>query len=94
MGIKIRPRLLNSLFKKLSFEDACFLDQPFTFEEIKEAVWSCGGEKSSGPDGFTFKLIKHFWDVIGNDIISLVKEFEKSNIYSKRMQFVIYISYS
>ncbi|GKA48742.1 RNA-directed DNA polymerase, eukaryota [Tanacetum coccineum] len=45
-------------------------------QEIKDVVWSCGGEKAPEPDGFTFKLLKKNWDVFGSDIISYVKEFE------------------
>lgn len=48
----------------------------FSIEEIKEAVLNCGGEKATGPDEFTFKFIKHYWDTIDNIIITLVKEFE------------------
>ncbi|GJQ93669.1 ribonuclease H-like domain-containing protein [Tanacetum coccineum] len=43
---------------------------------IKDAVWSCGCEKAPGPDGFTFKFIKWFWDTMGNDFIEMVKRFE------------------
>ncbi|GJY59623.1 zinc knuckle CX2CX4HX4C containing protein [Tanacetum coccineum] len=43
---------------------------------IKEAVWNCGGSKAPGPDGFTFKFIKHYWDSIGQDFINMVKQFE------------------
>lgn len=35
---KIRPRLTNSIFKKLSREDVLLLDYPFSLEEIKDAV--------------------------------------------------------
>ncbi|GKB75709.1 RNA-directed DNA polymerase, eukaryota, reverse transcriptase zinc-binding domain protein [Tanacetum coccineum] len=34
------------------------------------------GNKTSGPDGFTFKFIKKQWDVIKDDIFAYVKEFE------------------
>ena len=53
-----------------------YLNQPFSDEEIKDAVWNCGSDKAPGPDRFTFKLFKKYWDVIGGDILSFVKEFE------------------
>ncbi|GJS55576.1 RNA-directed DNA polymerase, eukaryota, reverse transcriptase zinc-binding domain protein [Tanacetum coccineum] len=40
----------------------------------------CGGDKAPGPDGFTFKFIKNQWDLLGNDIISFVREFESFTI--------------
>nr|GEZ07468.1 RNA-directed DNA polymerase, eukaryota [Tanacetum cinerariifolium] len=35
--------------------------------EIRNAVWSCGENKSPGPDGFTFDFFQKFWDVLGKD---------------------------
>nr|GEU85965.1 RNA-directed DNA polymerase, eukaryota, reverse transcriptase zinc-binding domain protein [Tanacetum cinerariifolium] len=37
---------------------------------------SCGSSKAPGPDGFTFKFIKHHWDTIGHNFIDMVKRFE------------------
>lgn len=71
-----RPGFTSSLFKKLSADEISFLDSPFTIEEIKNAVWVCGRSKAPGPDGFTFKFIKQYWDTIGNDFVDMVKRFE------------------
>nr|GEY15121.1 cysteine-rich receptor-like protein kinase [Tanacetum cinerariifolium] len=46
--------------------------------EIKDAVWDCGGDKAPGPDGFSFKLIKKHWNLLGSDIVSYVHEFYHS----------------
>ncbi|GJT94691.1 putative RNA-directed DNA polymerase, eukaryota, reverse transcriptase zinc-binding domain protein [Tanacetum coccineum] len=73
-----RPTFSSNLFKQLLIEDSLFLDLPFSSQEIKNAVWSSGGEKPLGPDDFTFKFIKKHWDVFSHDIISFVKEFESS----------------
>ncbi|GJT93611.1 hypothetical protein Tco_1082456 [Tanacetum coccineum] len=71
-----RPTFTSNLFKQLSVEECSLLDLPFSTQEIKEAVWSCGGDKAPGPDGFSFKLLKKHWDIFSFDIISYVKEFE------------------
>lgn len=39
-------------FKTVNREVAFELEDPFTIEEIKEAVWSCDESKASGLDGF------------------------------------------
>ncbi|GJW18325.1 putative RNA-directed DNA polymerase, eukaryota, reverse transcriptase zinc-binding domain protein, partial [Tanacetum coccineum] len=52
---------------------------PFSDDEIRDAVWNCGSDKSPGPDGFTFKLFKKYRDVIGGYILSFVKEFETTS---------------
>ncbi|GJX30348.1 RNA-directed DNA polymerase, eukaryota [Tanacetum coccineum] len=44
-------------------------------EEIKRAVWDCGTDKSSGPDGFTFGFYRRFWKIIENDVFEAVKHF-------------------
>ena len=36
--------------------DSTFLITPFLELEIKEAVWSCDGDKSLGLDGFDFQF--------------------------------------
>nr|GEX27870.1 hypothetical protein [Tanacetum cinerariifolium] len=65
------------LFKNLSDVEISLLDSPFSCEEIKEAVWNYGGEKSPGPDGFTFKFIKHHWDSVSKDFIDMYKVIAK-----------------
>ncbi|GJX28628.1 putative RNA-directed DNA polymerase [Tanacetum coccineum] len=63
----------------LSLDDSQLLDQPFTLQEIKNTVWECGGDKAPGPDRFTFKFVKKHWDVIKDDIVAYVKEFEATS---------------
>ncbi|GJU73342.1 hypothetical protein Tco_1264747 [Tanacetum coccineum] len=75
-----RPKFTSTLFKHLSFDDNTFLDKPFTNQEIKDVVWDCGSEKTPGPDGFTFKFFKRFWDILEKDIIAYVREFESTSI--------------
>ncbi|XP_076896375.1 uncharacterized protein LOC143549354 [Bidens hawaiensis] len=78
-----RPELGNSNFKRLSYSDIVWLERPFSMSEVKNAVWECGNDKSPGPDGFTFKFIKTFWEVLGNDFFEFVKDFEKFGYLEK-----------
>lgn len=71
-----RPLFRNSGFCKFSESDACFLKEGFTVKEIKTAVWPCGGDKSPGPDGFTFNFFKKYWEQLKDDVMGLVKFFE------------------
>lgn len=57
--------------------EAEYFEGPFSEDEIKSAVWSCDGAKSSGPDGFTFVFIKKCWFILKEDIISFVKDFHR-----------------
>ena len=44
------PKRLNSL-------QSYSLEVPFSREEIQHAVWDCGSERASGPDGFFFAFL-------------------------------------
>lgn len=51
------------------------LEETFSKSEIKEAVWSCDGGKSVGPDGYTFAFLQTFWDLVKEDIFLFVQNF-------------------
>nr|KAJ0203637.1 hypothetical protein LSAT_V11C500259620 [Lactuca sativa] len=72
-GWKNRSKFYNPGFRKLSEFDTNFLEGEFTINEIKKAVWACGSEKSPGPDGFTFKFVKKYWELLKDDIVQMVK---------------------
>lgn len=46
------------------------LEAIFSKEEIKEAVWECGLDKSPGLDGFNFSFFRGCWEVIKGDILA------------------------
>ena len=48
---------------------------PFSDQELKDVVWSCGGDKCPGPDGFNFNFIKEFWGVLKPEFRRFVDEF-------------------
>ena len=70
------PKLINPNFRKLDDNSIASLEASITSEEIKTAIWACGNEKSPGPDGFTFKFWKRYWDTLKEDIVFLMKHFE------------------
>lgn len=61
--------------KTLSNFDCEWLEREFSLDEIKQAVWDCGGDKSPGPDGFNFRFIKAIWSTITDDIKQFVDDF-------------------
>lgn len=62
----------------MSIEDNAELIAPFSIEEVKEAVWSCDGNKSPGPDGFNLNFIKNSWELLEADIIKFMNEFHSN----------------
>lgn len=71
----VRPTFTSLNFTKLSEDECSLLISPFSREEIDEAIKSCDGQKSPGPDGFNFSFIKAAWEVIKEDIYSMVDFF-------------------
>ncbi|XP_019434024.1 PREDICTED: uncharacterized protein LOC109340748 [Lupinus angustifolius] len=97
-----RPSLDGIDFNCLSDENNVFLTAKFEVEEIKEAIWSCDGDKSLGPDGYNFTFFKKFWDCLKkkspqglNDFrpISLIGSIQKiiSKLLAARIKKVIHL---
>ncbi|GJS47635.1 RNA-directed DNA polymerase, eukaryota [Tanacetum coccineum] len=53
---------------RLTADQISDLEKPVSSDEIRKAVWSCGENKSPGPDGFTFEFFRKYWDSIGPDM--------------------------
>lgn len=51
------------------------LDHPFTRDEIKEAVFSLGGDEAPRPDGFPILFFKQSWETVKEDIFKLCEIF-------------------
>ncbi|MCH84541.1 LINE-1 reverse transcriptase like [Trifolium medium] len=78
-----RPFVHDINFKELSEEDNVLLLQPFVEDEVKEVVWSCGGNKSPGPDGFNFNFLKECWSTVKGDVLDFLNEFHDSAVLPK-----------
>lgn len=78
--MKSRPKFINSNFKKLPPCAIESLEDPFSFDEIKSAIWACGSDRAPGPDGFSFAFLKKHWEVIGCDFYLAVKHFEATGL--------------
>ncbi|XP_019099765.1 PREDICTED: uncharacterized protein LOC109132546 [Camelina sativa] len=51
------------------------LTREFTNEEIYDALSDIGDDRAPRPDGLTARFYKHYWNIIGDDIIAEVKDF-------------------
>ncbi|GKD30741.1 hypothetical protein Tco_1241519 [Tanacetum coccineum] len=49
--------------------------KPITPQEVKEAIFSMGNDKSPGPNGYTTAFFKEAWDIISNNVILAAQEF-------------------
>ncbi|XP_057428997.1 uncharacterized protein LOC130722320 [Lotus japonicus] len=67
----------SSSFPKLSGLESTEMMKLVTHGEVKKAFFSIGNLKSPGPDGFHAVFFKQNWDLIGDSLISLIR-----NIFS------------
>lgn len=52
-------------------------------QEVKEAVFSMSGSKSSGPDGMNSTFFKHLWGITGEIVISVVQSYFRGGSVSR-----------
>lgn len=55
------------------------LDEPFTEEEIKQAIFSTPKEKAPGPDGFIGLFYTSCWQIIKDDLMQALNHFYSLN---------------
>lgn len=78
-----RPCLDSICFQTIGHHQNDMLSGRFQEEEVKDAVWGCGSEKSPGPDGINFKFIKRFWHLFKPDVLRFLDEFYVNGIFSR-----------
>ncbi|KAL2922747.1 LINE-1 reverse transcriptase-like protein [Bienertia sinuspersici] len=72
--VNIKQEIVN-LGACLNEEQATSLTREFTNEEFKKALFSIPGPKAPGPDGFNSTFYKESWQVIGDEVCNVVKDF-------------------
>ncbi|GJU94038.1 sugar transport protein 13 [Tanacetum coccineum] len=78
------------LFKsRLNEHDALYMVREVSFQEVKDALFSMGDDKSPGPDGFTAAFFKETWSVTGNDVYNAVCEFFRNGTLLKEVNHTI-----
>ncbi len=60
--------------RKLSGEERESLEIAVTMEELKESMEKSNFESTSGWDGISFKVIRHFWDLLSHPMLKMVNE--------------------
>ena len=89
-----RPTLDRIPFNTKDIQQNVILVERFQEEEIRRAVWSCGSDKSPGPNGLNFKFIKQFWEVIKPDFLRFFDEFHVNGVFPRGLNasFIALIS--
>lgn len=78
------PALLNVIqVSYLEESDNLMLTKRFSEEEVRFAIWSCFGDKSLGLDGFNFRFVKRFWNLLKADVIQVTEQFHSHGKFPK-----------
>ena len=78
-----RPTLDGVMFNSITHTQREELIAPFSDRDLREAVWSCSGDKCPGPDGFNFNFIKEFWEIFKPDFRRFADEFHVNGCFPK-----------
>nr|GEZ33649.1 hypothetical protein [Tanacetum cinerariifolium] len=82
----------NNLFmNRLNSDQALDMIEHVTTQEMKEALFSMGNAKSSGPDGYTACFFKECSDIVATDIICAVQEFFTNGNLLKELNHTIIV---
>jgi hypothetical protein len=65
------------------------LESPFSKEEVKDAVFCSYAEGAPVPDGFPFLFYQTFWNIVKDDLVNLVRLFEKGELNLERLNFAM-----
>ncbi|GKC42836.1 hypothetical protein Tco_1060558, partial [Tanacetum coccineum] len=74
-------RVKNEFPNQLSPNQANDLKSRVSYDEIKNAVWDCGTNKSPGPDDFTFEFFQKYRKIVDNDVVVVVLFFFASGLF-------------
>ena len=65
------------------------MEQPFSEEEIKMAVFSSYSDGAPGPDGLSFMFYQRCWGIVKADILALFRDFYFGNLDLYRLNFAV-----
>ncbi|XP_059066266.1 uncharacterized protein LOC131857597 [Cryptomeria japonica] len=75
LDLEAQNMLVDIIPKVLSDNQNHNIDVIPSKEEIRSVVFSFDGSKAPGPYGFPMFFFQHFWEVVGEDVSNVVKEF-------------------
>ncbi|XP_062088870.1 uncharacterized protein LOC133795435 [Humulus lupulus] len=78
---------INCINRSISIEQNDMMLQPIMEDEVKRALFSMHPDKSPGPDGMTPGFYQRYWDVVGGDVVRLVRDFWDKEVFDEGLTF-------
>nr|GEU39677.1 putative RNA-directed DNA polymerase, eukaryota, reverse transcriptase zinc-binding domain protein [Tanacetum cinerariifolium] len=86
---QLRVVLAGAELMWLTVDDALNTVWVISDQEVKEAMFSMGNDKSSGPNGYTAAFFKEAWDTVRSDVTYAVREFFVNGRLLKEINHII-----
>ncbi|RVW86319.1 Transposon TX1 uncharacterized 149 kDa protein [Vitis vinifera] len=80
-----KPSIEGLNFERLEEREVERLEQPFSEEEVFEALKGCCGEKAPGPDGFSMAFWQFAWDFVKVEVLNLFRQFHETGRFVRSM---------
>lgn len=61
--------------------------QPVIEEEVRKALFHMHPDKSLGPDGISLAFYQKFWNIVGKDVVQVVKNFFESCKFDEHLTY-------
>jgi hypothetical protein len=74
-GIPSFQQVLDLVEEKVTAEDKIMLEEEFTAEDIKKALFQMHPSKAPGVDGFTAGFYQRHWNLFGEDLCKAILHF-------------------
>ncbi len=71
----IPDELENLFILTISTEDNINIAGVPDYKEVKDVIWSMHPLKAPGPDGLPGLFFKHYWDIVGDQVVTAVQSF-------------------
>lgn len=75
--------------EQVSAEDNIWLCNPFSENEIKNALFQMEKNKGAGPDKIPIEFYQTCWDIVKNDVIQLFDDFYNNKVDISRLNYGI-----
>lgn len=65
-----QDEILSLVQSQITMEQNQYLLEPYTADEVKEAIFSVHPDKSPGPEGMNPTFFQRFWSIVGSNVTS------------------------
>jgi hypothetical protein len=81
--------IFYSVEDEVTQEENRVLEERFTEDEVKKAVFESYPKGALGPDGLSFMFYQHFWDVVKGDLMNMFEDFYNGKLDLYRLNFAL-----